>query len=142
MPFTTVQTKIKGISWLDDIMCSAVSSAAIGPAEEQITALLRERHRLTWDQGDDFNMRHLADVVQAGAASQRTMTLLLASIDSVARLVAGIGILNIMLVSVTERIQEIGVRLAVGFAGAVGIFFGFYPALKAPRLDPIQALNR
>ncbi len=198
MPFTTVQKKIKGISWLDDIMCSAVSPAAIGLAEEEIAALLRQRHPWTAVEGDDFNLRHPADVAQARAESQNIMTLLLASIASVALVVAGIGIMNIMLVSVTERTREIGIRLAVGarerdilcqflteavtlaligggigiglgvvgsygiayfvewrtvirpdaivvavgFAGAVGIFFGLYPARKASRLDPIDALSR
>lgn len=114
MPFTTVQKKIKGIDWLDDIMCSAVSPATIATTEEQITALLRERHHLRSDEEDDFNLRHPADIAQAGAESQRIMTLLLASIASVSLVVGGIGIMNIMLVSVTERTREIGVRLAVG----------------------------
>jgi putative ABC transport system permease protein len=114
MPFTTVQRKIKGISWLDDIMCSAVSLQAILPAEQQITALLRERHHLRSDEEDDFNLRHPADAAQASAQSQRVMTLLLASIASISLLVGGIGIMNIMLVSVTERTREIGVRMAMG----------------------------
>ncbi len=114
MPLTTVQRKIMGIDWLDDIMCSAVSMQAIDSAERQIASLLRERHHLRPDQDDDFNLRHPADIARVSAESQRIMTLLLASIASVSLLVGGIGIMNIMLVSVTERTQEIGIRLAVG----------------------------
>ncbi|HEV2492106.1 MAG TPA: ABC transporter permease [Terriglobia bacterium] len=114
MPYTTVQKKIKGIDWLDDIMCSARSIDAIAPAEHQITALLRERHHLRADEEDDFNLRHPADIAQASAESQRVLTLLLASIASISLVVGGIGIMNIMLVSVTERTREIGVRMAVG----------------------------
>ena len=114
MPFTTVQRKIKGIDWLDDIMCSAASGEAIAPAERQITALLRERHHLRPDEEDDFNLRHPADIAQASAQSQRVLTLLLSSIASISLVVGGIGIMNIMLVSVTERTREIGLRMAVG----------------------------
>ncbi len=114
MPFTTVQRKIKGIDWLDDIMCSATTPEAIAPAEKQITALLRERHHLRSDEEDDFNLRHPADIAQTRVEAQRIMTILLASIASISLVVGGIGIMNIMLVSVTERTREIGVRMAVG----------------------------
>jgi putative ABC transport system permease protein len=114
VPLTTMQKKIRGIDWLDDIMCSASSPAAIKPAEQQITSLLRERHHLRVDEDEDFNLRHPAEIASARAESQKIMTILLASIASVSLLVGGIGIMNIMLVSVTERTREIGLRLAIG----------------------------
>ncbi len=124
MPYTTVQKKIKGIDWVDDIMCSAVSAEAIPAAEQQITALLRERHHLRPDEDDDFNLRHPADIATVRAESERILTLLMASIAAVSLVVGGIGIMNIMLVSVTERTREIGVRMAVGATeGAVQVQF-------------------
>jgi putative ABC transport system permease protein len=114
MPFPIVQRQIKGITWVDDIMGSAISPEAIPTAERQITALLRERHHIGQNQADDFNLRHPVDLAQLQVQAQRTLTWLLASVAAVALVVAGVGIMNIMLASVLERTCEIGVRLAVG----------------------------
>jgi putative ABC transport system permease protein len=114
MPYTTAQKRISGQFWLDDIFCSAVTRESMAEATNQIVGLLRERHHLSPGEEDDFNIRRPEDVVQAQLATSKIMTILLASIASLSLVVGGIGIMNIMLVSVTQRTREIGVRLAVG----------------------------
>ena len=143
IPFTTLLKKLSGNYWLQNIAVSAVSNQATDAAQEQITDLLRSRHRIRTGQPDDFSVRNLAAFADVASASSQIMTILLASIASVSLLVGGIGIMNIMLVSVTERTREIGIRMAVGategdvqrqfliealvlasLGGAIGIFFG------------------
>ena len=114
MPYTTVMNKLSGVQWLDDIMCSAESAEAVRPAREMITRLMRERHRIREGQPDDFNMRTPDENLKVQEDASNTFTMMLAGIASVSLLVGGIGIMNIMLVSVTERTREIGVRMAVG----------------------------
>jgi putative ABC transport system permease protein len=114
VPITTLQKKITGQDWLQNIVASATSQTVSYAAQGQITALLRDRHRIRSGQDDDFSVRNLADVAQLADKSSSIMTLLLASIAGVSLIVGGIGIMNIMLVSVTERTREIGIRIAIG----------------------------
>jgi len=114
MPYTTAMKRISGSYWLDDIFFSATSRAAIPIATRQAVGLLRERHRLHPDEPDDFNIRSPEDVIRAQLQASQLFTWLLGTTASLALLVGGIGIMNIMLVSVTERTREIGIRLAIG----------------------------
>jgi putative ABC transport system permease protein len=197
IPYTTMQKRLMRITFVQSIVVSAVSAERVQEAQEQITGLLRQRHRIAQDREDDFTIRNLSDITEAATTSARVMAVLLGSVAGISLLVGGIGIMNIMLVSVTERTREIGIRMAVGarsrdimlqflveavvmaatggiigiflgigssevlktwaqwptlidpvivaiaflFSGAVGVFFGFYPAKKAATLDPIEALR-
>jgi putative ABC transport system permease protein len=114
IPYTAAQKKLLSISHVSMAMVSAISAEATSTAERDITSLLRQRHRLAANEENDFTVRNLADIAEAATASSKIMTNLLASIAGVSLLVGGIGIMNIMLVSVTERTREIGIRMAIG----------------------------
>src|ERR1041384_923595 len=114
LPYTTAMKKLKGNNWLDDVLCSAVSAEVVKLAGQQAGALLRDRHPLRPEEDDDFNIRNPEDIIQAQLDASRTLSALLIAVASVSLLVGGIGIMNVMLVSVTERTREIGVRVAVG----------------------------
>jgi putative ABC transport system permease protein len=197
IPITTAQKKLLGITYVNGIYLSAKSSDLMETATTQIQEILRQRHRIRAGKDDDFTVRNSADIAAAGSAITTALTFLLGGIASVSLVVGGIGIMNIMLVSVVERTREIGIRMAVGarsrdilsqflieamflsivgglfgiflgvglssliasiaswptyisffsivlaflFSAGIGVFFGFYPALKASRLDPIDALH-
>ena len=116
LPYTTAQKKIrgKGFVWLDDILCSAVSPEAVAPAIDQIVSLMRQRHLIAPGQEDDFNIRRPDEIIKVQIETSKTFASLLLAVASISLLVGGIGIMNVMLASVTERTREIGVRLAVG----------------------------
>jgi putative ABC transport system permease protein len=164
-PYTTVQRKISGITWVQFINASAISPVASVAAVAPITSLLRERHRIRTGDDDDFFVRTQSEVADLMNKTQGVMTMLLGGIASVSLLVGGIGIMNIMLVSVTERTREIGVRMAVGatesdvqqqflveavtlsmMGGAIGIMFGLVGSalisnfLSWPTLVSVKAI--
>ncbi len=197
VPYTTVMKKLMGQQFIRDIQVSAVSAEQTTPVADAIAILLRNRHEIAPGEEDDFTVRTAQEIADIRTAAMGTMTQLLAGIAGVSLLVGGIGIMNIMLVSVTERTREIGLRMAIGakgrdvrlqflveavalslvgggigialgfgiaqgmstwmswparvpadavalafgFAAATGVFFGFYPAQKAAKLDPIDALR-
>ncbi len=197
VPYTTVMKKMRGVIFIQQVTVSAVSATDTSATADRIAALLRLRHKIQPGDPDDFMVRTMEEMAAVRVQATQTMTALLASIAGVSLLVGGIGIMNIMLVSVTERTREIGLRMAIGargrdvllqflveavvlslfggavgialgfalsegvtlwmnwptavspgavavsfgFAGAIGVFFGFYPARKAAALDPIDALR-
>jgi putative ABC transport system permease protein len=117
VPYTTAQKKLIGVTYVQSIMASAVSRERMDEATAQITELLRRRHRILPGQDDDFTVRSQLDVASAVGSTSKIMTILLGVVASISLVVGGIGIMNIMLVSVTERTREIGIRMAVGAKG-------------------------
>jgi putative ABC transport system permease protein len=197
MPLATVQRRVVGSIDVGAIFVSAVSDGATGRAQQQIEALMRERRHILAGRADDFTVQDMKEIGKTFSSVTAALTALLGAIAAVSLLVGGIGIMNIMLVSVTERTREIGVRLAIGalgsevmlqflveavalsmlggalgvvigvggsfaaaraaglpfslspdilliafgFSATVGVGFGFFPARKAARLNPIDALR-
>jgi putative ABC transport system permease protein len=117
VPYTTAMKRITGSDRLGSITMTAVNADMLEEAQRQVEALLRQRHRIQPDMPDDFTVRNQTEIAEAATATARIMTVLLGSIASVSLIVGGIGIMNIMLVSVTERTREIGIRMAIGAMG-------------------------
>jgi len=118
IPYTTAATRLTGKPRIPQILASTASEGDIPAAQDEINTLLRESHHITGDDEDDFTVRNQTDLATAAESSTRVMTLLMAAIASISLLVGGIGVMNIMLVSVTERTREIGIRLALGARGS------------------------
>jgi putative ABC transport system permease protein len=124
LPYTVAQKRLRGIVWIDDIFASAVSPEVVKLAGREAAAILRDRHHLRPETEDDFNIQNPEEIIQAQLQSSRTLTVLLITIASISLLIGGIGIMNVMLVSVSERTREIGVRVAVGATeGAIRLQF-------------------
>lgn len=118
IPYTTAQNRLNGRSRLGQILSSTSSPADIPAAQEEIRSIMREAHKLADADDDDFTIRNQTELAQAASGTTRVMSLLLAAIASISLIVGGIGIMNIMLVSVTERTREIGIRMAIGARGS------------------------
>jgi putative ABC transport system permease protein len=117
-PYTTVQTRLAGRQFIPQILAATATPGDIPAAMEEVRVIMREQHRLASYEEDDFTVRNQADLAEAAESTTEVMTMLLAAIASISLLVGGIGIMNIMLVSVTERTREIGIRLAIGAHGS------------------------
>jgi putative ABC transport system permease protein len=117
IPYTTMQARLSGGMFIGQILASTASAGEIPAAQEEIRAIMRESHRQSDGEPDDFTVRNQNDLAAAATGTTQVMTWLLAAIASVSLVVGGIGIMNIMLVSVTERTREIGIRMAIGARG-------------------------
>ncbi len=119
IPYTSAMQRLTGQTTVNSLMISAQNAEAIGGVQTEVTALLEQRHRITPPQSDDFSVRNLQDIAAAASSTGAVMEFLLAGVAAVSLIVGGIGIMNIMMVSVTERTREIGLRMAVGARGKV-----------------------